>query len=209
MKKIIYILVSTVIIACNNNQPIIREGSSKVDSLIVNSNQGKKEKVVRGIIYESENIIITGDTTIDKEKIFYASIKFEPYISFDDFKVSNIDNRNKAKLSLSSNKGAKQFRTRLRAEYQDNAPNFAGHYTFAKWGCGSPCQMSLLIDRQTGKIYDSPGASLGYEYHVDSRMLLTNLPNENGYYDDCIYCKPIIYVFSEKSKKFKELKPKN
>jgi hypothetical protein len=176
--------------------------------LKTSNHQEQKDKRVIDVIYDSGNIRITGDTTIDKAKILYASLKFEPYISFEDFKVTNIDNKSKAKLDLSSNEGARNFRTRLREAYEADTSNFAGHYTFVSWGCGSPCQSSLLIDRQTGKIYDSPGASLGYDYRADSRMLLTNLPDSSGFYDDCIYCKPIIYLFDEKTKTFTEKKSK-
>jgi hypothetical protein len=200
--------LSILTLSCNNNSETAKTVPSDCDSLAINTEQQKKEKRKIDVIYKSENIRITGDTTIDKEKISYASLKFEPYISFDDFKVINIDNKSKAKLDLSSNKVANNFRTRLTEAYEADTSNFAGHYTFVYWGCGSPCQMSLLIDRQTGKIFDSPGASLGYNYRADSRMLLTNLPDTSGFYDDCMYCKPIIYVFDEKIKIFTEKKPK-
>jgi len=209
MKTVIYIMtISILTLACNNSNEKDKIITSNVDSITTSNEQQTKDKRVIDIIFQSENIRITGDTTIDKEKISYASLKFEPYISFDDFKASNIDNKSKAKLDLSSNKDASNFRTRLREAYEADTSNFAGHYTFVYWGCGSPCQSSLLIDRQTGKIYDSPGASLGYEYRADSRMLLTNPPDTNGFYDDCSYCKPIIYVFDEKTKTFTEKKSK-
>jgi hypothetical protein len=209
MKAVIYILaISILTLSCNNNNENVKTITSISDSLKTINYQEKKDKRVIDLIYESENIRITGDTTIDKEKILYASLKFEPYISFDDFKIINIDNKSKAKLDLSSNKNARNFRTRLKEAYETDTSNFAGHYTFVSWGCGSPCQSSLLIDRQTGKIYDSPEASLGYDYRTDSRMLLTNLPDSSGFYDDCIYCKPIIFLFDEKTKTFTEKKSK-
>jgi hypothetical protein len=209
MKPAIYLLIILILtFSCNNNNEKTKPIIQKVDSLTTDNVILKKDNRVVDIIYESKNIRITGDTTIDKEKILYASLKFEPYISFDDFKVSTINNKNKAKLDLSSNKDARYFRTRLRNEYEADTSNFGGHYTFIDWGCGSPCQNSLLIDRQTGKIYDSPEASLGYEYYPDSRMLLVNPPDTSGFYDDCYYCKPIIYVFDEKTKTFTEQKSK-
>lgn len=168
----------------------------------------KNEKSRIDVIYESDNIIITGDSTTGRNKILNASLKFEPYISFDDFKVINIDNKSKAKLDFTSNKGASNFITKLTEAYEGDTSNFAGHYTFVSWGCGSPCQSSLLIDRQTGKIYDSPGASLDYEYRRNSRMPLVNPPDTIGFYNDCFYCKPIIYVFDERTKSFAEKKSK-
>lgn len=156
-------------------------------------------------IYKSENIIIYGDSTIDKNKINYSSIKFEPYISFNDFPVIKHLIIKNIHLDLKSLKGANEFKTRLKEAFKADTINFAGHYTLVFWGCGSPCKISMIIDRLTGKIYESPTSSLGYEFKSDSRMLIVNPPNENGFYDDCIYCKPIVYVFDEKNKKFDEL----
>ncbi|WP_395048495.1 hypothetical protein [Flavobacterium sp.] len=167
-----------------------------------------KIKSLFDTIYKSENIIIYGDSTIDKNKINYSSIKFEPYISFNDFPVNKLPITKNVKLDLESLKEANEFRTRLQEAFKTDTINFAGHYTFVFWGCGSPCKISMVIDRLTGKIYESPTSSIGYEFKSDSKMLIVNPPNEKGFYDDCIYCKPIIYVFNEKNKIFEELKPK-
>jgi hypothetical protein len=166
--------------------------------------QTKKSRPTIDLIYETESLKLYGDTTIDKDKISYASLKFEPYIGFEDFKVTKIDNRRYADLDLKSNEIAYSYRTRLREGYKADTANFAGHYTFVYFGCGSPCQGSLLIDRRTGKIYDSPSASLGYAFRIDSKMLIVNPPDTSGFYDDCFYCKPIIYIFDEQTKTFKE-----
>ncbi len=210
MKKVICILTFSILIfSCNTNYKKAKQIPPNSDSLTNISSQ-KKTKPVIDDIYENENVKIYGDTTITNEKISYTLLKFEPYISFEDFKVSITDNSSKANLNLSSNNNASNFRSRLRDAYKADTSNFAGHYTFVYWGCGSPCQSSLIIDRQTGKIYDSPGASLGFDFRTDSRMLITNPPDKNGYYrDDCFYCKPIIYVFDEKTKTFSEIKSKN
>jgi len=58
----------------------------------------------------------------------------------------------------------------------------------------------LLINRQTGKIYNAPGASRGYKYRADSKMLLVNPPDTSGLDNDC--SKTLIYVFDEKTKIF-------
>jgi len=160
------------------------------------------------LIYEKENLKLFGDSTLQSGKFSHASIKFQPYIGFDDFKVAAIDHKKYAELNLKSNANANNFRTRLKEGYSCDTANFAGHYSFVYWGCGSPCQSSLLIDRRSGKIYDSPSASLGYEFRVDSRMLIVNPPDSSGLYDDCSYCKPIIYIFEDQKKTFTEIKNK-
>ncbi|MBX3165520.1 MAG: hypothetical protein KF900_13675 [Bacteroidetes bacterium] len=165
-------------------------------------------KPIIGLIYETENIRIYGDTTIERDKFYISELKFEPYISFDDFKVNKIDNKRHAPLDLKSSNGASNFRTRLREGYNSDSANFAGHYTFVWWGCGSPCQSSLIIDRQTGKIYGGLVAANGYDYRVNSRMMIVNPPDTNGFYTNVSYLKPLIYVFNEQTKTFDERQPK-
>jgi hypothetical protein len=46
------------------------------------------------------------------------------------------------------------YKTRIRTQ-ERRGPNFAGHFTLAKWGCGSPCLDFVIIDARTGAIYDS------------------------------------------------------
>ncbi len=128
-------------------------------------------------------------------------LKFESTISYADF-IVNIENAN-AKIDLNSHKLGQRFRTVIKDAYNNENALFAGHYSLATWGCGSPCQQSLLIDRRDGKIYDSPPASGGYEFQKNSRMLLINPPDSLGYYfKDCSYCRPEVYILNEETKKF-------
>jgi hypothetical protein len=167
------------------------------------------KKVPGGLIISNDNIKIFGDTTIEKEKIYLTSIKFEPYISFEDFQTDSIDKgSDKAVLDLSSKTGASRFKTRISTAYKADTVNFAGHYTFVWWGCGSPCQDAVIVDRRTGKVYDAPEAALGYDFKADSRMLIVNPTDSTGFYDNCFYCKPVIYLLNEKTKEFEEKHPR-
>ncbi len=194
--------VSIFIASCGGVDKGLENNVTK-DSLRVVSKEIPIQPVI-DTIYKSPVLRLLADTTIEEEKLLVASVKFEPFISFQDFKVESIDKKSKAKLDLKSNKEAKYYRTRIREYYNVDTPNFAGHYTLVKWGCGSPCQASVIVDRQTGKIYDSPTAQNGYEFRADSKMLIVNPPDSIGFYDDCIWCKPQIYIFDEQSKKFIE-----
>lgn len=210
MRFTIILVLTLTIISCKDVKP--EQSRSTMDTLKQNSSEEPViEKRTRrpqaGLILSSDNIKIFGDTTIEKEKIYLTSIKFEPYISFEDFKVDKID-KSKADLNLSPKEEAYRFRTRIREAYKSDTVNFAGHYTFAWWGCGSPCQSGVIIDRRTGQIYDVPSAALGYDFRPNSRMLIANAPDSLGYYDDCFYCKPVIYVLDEGTKEFIERLPK-
>ena len=53
----------------------------------------------------------------------------------------------------------RSYRTRIRAQAR-RGPNFAGHFTLAKWGCGSPCLAFVIVDARSGTIHD-PGITVG------------------------------------------------
>ena len=50
--------------------------------------------------------------------------------------------------------------------------NFASHYTIVSVGCGTSCQLNLIIDRKTGKIVEDFVTSMGAEYQKGSTLLL-------------------------------------
>lgn len=206
MKRNLYLFATLLLfLSCTDkNKSLV---TSKLKSDTTNLQQKREEvKSVIDTLLNEGSVIIYGDTTIQKDKISDVLVKFEPYITFDDFKVS-IENV-KAKLDLNSHELGRQFRTAIRESYNDSENLFAGHYIFATWGCGVPCQMNVLIDRRTGKIYDAPSSSVGSEFKKDSRMLIINPPEEKNYfYNNCSYCKPEIYILNEVTKKFEKKEP--
>lgn len=80
--------------------------------------------------------------------------------SFEQFQVTEIYSGKPAAPQIKT-AGDRQFRTRIR-EGAAKGPNFAGHLTVARWGCGSGCISMAIIDAQTGAIYRSPFSSI---YH--------------------------------------------
>lgn len=158
-------------------------------------------------IWKSDQVVILGDTTIDRTKINYTAAHFEPYISFCDFKAKSQFKGIKVPINFRSNITARRYKTRIIETYHSKGVNFGGHYCFVFWGCGSPCKSSAIVDLQTGKVYDGPTAELGYEYRKDSYMLIVNPPDSSGFYDDCIYCHPQIWIWNEQMKRFIERKP--
>ncbi len=52
-------------------------------------------------------------------------------------------------------------------------PNFAGAYTLVTFGCGTGCQVVLVIDARNGKIYGAPeAATYGTSFRRNSRLLV-------------------------------------
>jgi len=100
---------------------------------------------------------------------------------------------------------AVKFRTRTDRMYRTQfreaaklAPNFAGHYRVATWGCGTQCLEAGLVDLLSGQLYSLPYRGKKWEKwsfcesvwggdwegaaqtRVDSRLLITNCANAYG-----------------------------
>ena len=80
---------------------------------------------------------------------------------------------------------ARMFRTELRRQAA-TGPNFAGHFTFAMWGCGSGCSSFAMIDAVTGTVTfpkfssedvgtdDRTTCHRGLDYQLSSTLLVVS-----------------------------------
>jgi len=84
------------------------------------------------------------------------------------------------KVNFSRYPEAKLFYTRI-TEAASLGPNFAGHFTFAYWGCGMLCFQYVIIDSITGNIVvyeDSPVEEvIDPTFSINSRILVFNPKN--------------------------------
>ena len=73
------------------------------------------------------------------------------------------------------------WRTQIRTQAR-KGPNFAGHFTLAKWGCGAPCVKFVIIDARSGTVYDPDitvgcsdknGGGIEVQFKLTSRLLVT------------------------------------
>ena len=121
-----------------------------------------------------------------------------PRPNFADYTVKRIYRGEPASPIIS--KEFHEYRTMIRRGARSNV-EFAGHYTLPRWGCGTSCFASVIVDSISGKIYDVPFAVDGLpfnwtekhesdvdrmEFHANSRLLKINAcPNEEdcGLYD--------------------------
>jgi len=92
--------------------------------------------------------------------------KSEPAVdppTFGQYAV-RVSNAKPKPIVFSGNKDARMFRTRLR-EALNGGVNFAGHYIFAYWGCGTSCLQGAIIDTHTGIVYfpkELAGVGVGF-----------------------------------------------
>jgi len=57
---------------------------------------------------------------------------------------------------------ARRYRTVIRRGAADG-PNFAGHYTVVFWGCGTACAQFVIVDAETGNVFDPPYRGVSFE----------------------------------------------
>jgi hypothetical protein len=93
---------------------------------------------------------------------------------FQTYKVNEIYCGKKHTVNFESNRTARVYRTVILENYRLSGVNFAGHYFFVYWGCGSPCAGSAIVDVITGKVYDGPDSAFGYKFEKDSRLVIVN-----------------------------------
>ena len=92
---------------------------------------------------------------------------------FEDFPVARIYNGAPARVDLSSNPIASEYRARLR-EGARKGPNFAGHYTVVAWGCGSNCEVNAVVDARNGRVYDGFGDERGTDFKINSSLIISD-----------------------------------
>jgi hypothetical protein len=71
----------------------------------------------------------------------------------------------------------------FRAEIRKGAakgPNFAGHYTVVRWGCGSDCLQIAIVDARTGKVHHPPNLRTHQSWNVDDSALSGSHGKEPG-----------------------------
>lgn len=198
--------IFTVTILSCDFQTEDTSGSIQDTSSTSEKSRGNDLSSSPNLIWESDYVKIYGDSTIDESKISYTERKFEPYVTFSHFPASSTFSGQAAPLDYESNRRAKRFETVITSAYEDHEIDFGGYYVFTRWGCGSSCQQSVLVDLRDGHVYDGPPASLGYEYQFDSRLLIVNPPDSTGFIADCPYCLPKLWIWNEEIKKFEKIR---
>lgn len=85
---------------------------------------------------------------------------------FQSFPATEVWKGPPAPVRLKSSE-ERMFRTNLR-KASKLPPNFAGHYRFTTWGCGTRCLAGAVIDLRTGTVFPPPlaGKAAGEEHWI-------------------------------------------
>ena len=128
-----------------------------------------------------------------------ARLTFPPFTAFPA--VDTFRGR-PAAVRFGSDTLAWRFRTAIRSG-ATSGPNFAGHLTLVTWGCGTECQVTVILDARTGEIYpQSLLTQMGTAHTTTSTLLIADPPDtaaaEYPRVDptDCVTCGiPAAYVW--------------
>jgi hypothetical protein len=109
---------------------------------------------------------------------------------FGDYPAGEVF-RGKPASPVLDTRAARMFRTELRHQAA-LGPNFAGHFTLARWGCGAGCVSIAIIDSRSGRVW-FPGLRVedavvqgdivdhSTDFRIDSELLVaTGAVNKLG-----------------------------
>jgi hypothetical protein len=121
----------------------------------------------------------------------------------DDFPIRESFTKPPTSPDVHSTRLGRRFRTVIRREAR-NGPNFAGHFTLVRWGCGSACIMYAVIDAATGRVFEQPIQTMvGATFSRESALIIADPPDSararfKGERPpaDCVSCgTPAAYVW--------------
>ncbi len=109
------------------------------------------------------------------EKILPQLKGWEKLPKFEDFPASEFSNNKEIFVDINSDPIGRIYRSAIRSDVEYFGINFAGKYSIADWGCGSGCQDGVIVDADTGHVYEMPVLTTnGHEARRDSRLLVQN-----------------------------------
>ncbi len=192
--KNLHYLLFLFLLSCGNNNSKVKTSISKNKDSIVSTDSWD-------IIYDDSTFKIIGDSSA-VGKIRYGTSKFRPFISFEDYPSKGEFQGEPAQIDYKSHKLAREYKTAITGQYKSEKVNFAGYYCLASWGCGFPCEACAIVDVRTGKVYPGPNSSIGYSYNSNSRLLIVNPPDENGFVqrDADFEYYPSVFIWNEEQK---------
>lgn len=166
--KTILISTTALLLSCDNSTSTVTNIATKIE------------------FKDGDTISKTNDLIIVKDgEACDTLIKYIP-LNFTDYYVKPVDIKFDKKLDFSNYEYKKEYITVTKEGVKEHGINFAGHYCFVYWGCGSPCKLSAVVDLNTGKVYDGISSGIGYSFKKDSRLMVVNPPDSTNWYDTTV-----------------------
>ncbi len=144
--------------------------------------------IVFGLISDPANAV----EWFDRDCLITAGDAPKDAPRFEDFPAPAIHIEKPHPVDFTGNRLAWRFRTVIRQGAAEG-PNFAGHYTFVSWGCGSSCAAWAIVDSISGHVFmsrdfgalstvfvggDDPSFTISFR-RDSNLMILFGAPNED------------------------------
>lgn len=100
------------------------------------------------------------------------NIEFRRPHSFTEFPAEIVPTKFGIKAVMDDD-FTRDYPTRIKAAMEQGAV-FGGKFALAEIGNGTMGQFGFIVDMTNGKVYRIPYAFLGYEFRLDSRLLIIN-----------------------------------
>ena len=194
---------------------IIKDTIYKDEEFLFIANKGSKVDVIRN--GEKKELQSKGDTLFSNEYVSFFGdledeleifVKFNQRYKFEDFPI-DVYKGKLSKPDFSTDKDAKRFITRIN-EGSKNRPNFAGKLNCINWGCGTNCQSGVILNSETGEIFDGLITGWGFKSKPNSKLLIAEYglfeDKENEWLPFCSFCIPKYYVWNYERNKLIQLK---
>jgi hypothetical protein len=183
MKRILIILLFFVFISCEQ----VGTKDNETNTIGATNNLSKSDTIYK----DDKTIIIKTKKSVDTLIKFYSNINDSLYVVKPEKIILN------TKLDFTHYEYKKMFITATKEGVAEEGVNFAGHFCFVYWGCGSPCKLSAVVDMKTGKAYNGINSEIGYEFKKDSKLLIVNPPDSTGWYNkNEIWQHPSQYIWT-------------
>lgn len=198
IKQVLTLFVFSLFLNCKNKESdsLVKENSNL-------KSKPKKEnlmyKIVNDTIYRNSVMII-----VKSSKSIDTLFKFNSQLDNKKFKVKVKNLKLDKELNFDKYDARKMFITATKYGVRKSGVNFAGKFCFVYWGCGSSCQISAVVDMESGIVYNGLTSGLGYKFKKDSKILIVNPPDSSGYYfKNSAVGSPTEYIWT--GKKFEKL----
>jgi hypothetical protein len=173
---------------------LVLTSCNQEDNVITNRDQllSKTESKKNDTLYSDNNILI-----IKSENSVDTFLKFNSRINDSLFYKEPIEIKLIKKLDFSEYEYKKRFVTRIKEGVAEKGVNFAGHFCFVYWGCGSPCKLSAVVDLNTGIVYNGLSSEIGYEFRKNSKLMIVNPPDSSRWFNkNVLWQQPSQYVWT-------------
>lgn len=176
VKQILTLGFIFLLIACRNKQSnIVVEQNSPPKTNITKT--VLKSKLVADTIYkDSTMLVIKSEKSVDTLFKFHSNLENKKF----EVKVKNL--KLNKEINFQKYEYKKTFITATKDGVEEGV-NFSGKFCFVYWGCGSPCQMSAVVDMESGIVYNGLPSAVGYKFKKESKILIVNPPDSTNYYN--------------------------